>query len=1066
MTSSLPQHGSQASVLSIEQSLRAAVPEAIFASSHVVRRIILADLDLPLLRTRMPHGESIVLSPTRLLELADDVWALPAETPSLLLLVARPDSEAHHQNMDGLLRAYWRLLTHGCIDLKARELLATSQDVSRRIAELPQLGNLQLAEARSVLTKEARLRDPSDSREVFAEFIATALELATFAPREFHAWFPSIDDPEGLVERLQAWVDLDAILARTRPALLATDDLMGIDESPSPPRRQPASRLSRRLTRRRRAVLRHWTGLAARRGNDVRAALLHWKLGALSDGNPVAAERARRGLARRAAGLVRRLDRAVGLGETTTAELGSLLMTLVEDAAGSAWSPAARLLYDLQKICVDSERESYRTQLLAWAFTFGRKRLIRPLPRQRTALIHRHVAAALRRLPSLNLSADMVEIGNSLLLPALETTAANVHSRLAPAIRHSLKTAGLVPRSLVEEVAFDKLINELVIHIANRGFESFGNVRDALSRSQIKLHDLQGLRELVIGDPLLKANRRLGRHLDGAYTRAPAYLSSMQRISAVAFGVPLGRQLTQHLLLPLGGAWVFWLALEHIVEPVTDYALGEPVRIYSQTGVLLTGIFFWLLMHRPSFRKRLLDTAKAVGSGLSYMLFALPQQLLKNPLVEQFLRSRPVRIVRRYFWSPTVFTFIVWLMVPQEGGWASRENAWLNEVIFCASFAVLNSPLGRMLEEQVLEGISRTIRQIHATLILGLLSWIVDLFRHAMGFIEGMLYAVDEQLRFRSDESRWALATKAVLTTLWTAVDWVIRFCVTLLIEPQLNPIKHFPVVTVSHKLLVPMIPMIAGQLVAATGMERSLALTAVTFVSTATPGVFGFLAWELKENWRLYAANRAQTLRPVQVGGHGESMRRLLVPGLHSGTLPKLYGKLRRQLRADRTGMGMVPADEALAELASDIMTFVQAECLGLLRRTRLFSDLEISVAEVRLATNRVVFTLAAPALAAPALRMSVSQLDGRLCCSLVDAGWMDRLSIPQRELLRYALTGLAALCGADETLDASEHGVPRPTEPIDWLSWQNTWEAHRRPHDQRTDRSAGPNAHTVGRP
>ncbi|NBP80666.1 hypothetical protein EBU58_08105 [bacterium] len=184
MTSSLPQHGSQASVLSIEQSLRAAVPEAIFASSHVVRRIILADLDLPLLRTRMPHGESIVLSPTRLLELADDVWALPAETPSLLLLVARPDPEAHHQNMDGLLRAYWRLLTHGCIDLKARELLATSQDVSRRIAELPQLGNLQLAEARSVLTKEARLRDPSDSREVFAEFIATALELASSPARE------------------------------------------------------------------------------------------------------------------------------------------------------------------------------------------------------------------------------------------------------------------------------------------------------------------------------------------------------------------------------------------------------------------------------------------------------------------------------------------------------------------------------------------------------------------------------------------------------------------------------------------------------------------------------------------------------------------------------------------------------------------------------------------------------------------------------------------------------------------------------------------------------------------
>lgn len=1064
MSASLPQHGTHTSVLSIEQSLRAAVPEAIFASGHVVRRIILADLDLPLPRARMPHGELLVLSPTRLLELADDVWALPADAPDLLLLIARPDAEAHQDSVDSLLRSYWRLLTHGCIDVKVRSLVQSKQDVRELLAELPQLGKLQLAEARAVLAKEARVRDPADTREMFAEFIATALELATFAPREFHAWFPSIDDPEGLVRRLQTLVGLDSILAKTRPALLASDEIVATEARVSPSRPPAASQLSQRLTRRRRAFLRRWTGLAARRGNDVRAALLHWKLGALAEGNPIAAERARRGLARRTSGLVRRLDRAVGMGETTTTELGSLLMTLVEDAAGSAWSPAARLLFDLQKICVDSEREGYRTQLLSWLFTLGRKRLIRPLPRQRTALIHRHVAAALRRLPSLQLSADMVEVGNGLLLPALETTAAEVRRKLSPAIRHSLHTAGLAPRTLVEEVALDKLVDELVSHIANRGFESFGNVRDALSRSQIKLHDLQGLRELVLGDPLLKANRRLSRHLDGAYTRAPAYLSSMQRISAVAFGVPLGRKLTQHILLPFFGAWVFWLALEHVVEPVSDYAFGDPIRIYSQTGVLLTGVFFWLVMHLPTFRQRLVTMAQAIGSGLSYVVLALPQQLLKNPWVERFLRSRPVRIFRRYFWSPAVFTFVAWLMVPHEGGWASRENPWFNEVMFCASLAVLNSPLGRVLEEQVLEGISRTIRQIHATVILGLLTWIVDVFRHAMSFIEGMLYAVDEQLRFRTDESRWALAVKAVLTTIWTAIDWVIRFCVTLLIEPQLNPIKHFPVVTVSHKMLVPMIPMITGQLVAATGMERGLALTAVTFVSTATPGVFGFLAWELKENWRLYAANRARMLRPVQVGSHGESMRRLLVPGLHSGTLPKLYAKLRRQLRTDQTGMGMVPADEALAELASDIETFVRAECLGLLRRTRQFADIEVTVGEVRLATNRVAFTLTAPALAASPLKMAISQRDGLITSDLVSPGWMTFVSSEQQQLLNQALTGLAALCGADQVIRSFEETHPRPTTPIDWLEWQATWEAHRLPRHQRTERSAGPNAQTAG--
>ena len=67
MNSSRPGHSTHSGVLSIEQSLRAAVPEAIFASPRVVRRIIQADLDLPIPRARMPHGESIVLSPLRLL---------------------------------------------------------------------------------------------------------------------------------------------------------------------------------------------------------------------------------------------------------------------------------------------------------------------------------------------------------------------------------------------------------------------------------------------------------------------------------------------------------------------------------------------------------------------------------------------------------------------------------------------------------------------------------------------------------------------------------------------------------------------------------------------------------------------------------------------------------------------------------------------------------------------------------------------------------------------------------------------------------------------------------------
>ena len=32
---------------------------------------------------------------------------------------------------------------------------------------------------------------------------------------------------------------------------------------------------------------------------------------------------------------------------------------------------------------------------------------------------------------------------------------------------------------------------------------------------------------------------------------------------------------------------------------------------------------------------------------------------------------------------------------------------------------------------------------------------------------------------------------------------YVLRFAVNVLLEPQFNPIKHFPVVTVGHKLLL-----------------------------------------------------------------------------------------------------------------------------------------------------------------------------------------------------------------------------------------------------------------------
>ena len=71
-----------------------------------------------------------------------------------------------------------------------------------------------------------------------------------------------------------------------------------------------------------------------------------------------------------------------------------------------------------------------------------------------------------------------------------------------------------------------------------------------------------------------------------------------------------------------------------------------------------------------------------------------------------------------------------------------------------------------------------------------------------MQLIERLLYTVDEWLRFRSGQGRTMLLAKAGLGVGWFFVAYVIRFCVNLLIEPQLNPLKHIPWVSVSHKIM------------------------------------------------------------------------------------------------------------------------------------------------------------------------------------------------------------------------------------------------------------------------
>src|SRR5262249_33944250 len=157
-------------------------------------------------------------------------------------------------------------------------------------------------------------------------------------------------------------------------------------------------------------------------------------------------------------------------------------------------------------------------------------------------------------------------------------------------------------------------------------------------------------------------------------------------------------------------------------------------------------------------------------------------------------------------------------------------------------------------------------------------------FARLIEWVERLIYAVDEWLRFREGQSAGVLAAKAALGPIWGVIAYAARIYLVLLIEPQLNPIKHFPVVTGAAQILLAfamdLTRLIAGPLTPLLGtvIGNAVAATTVFFL----PGLFGFLVWELHSNWRLYAANRPAALGPIAVGSHGETVVRLLRPAFH----------------------------------------------------------------------------------------------------------------------------------------------------------------------------------------
>lgn len=1048
----------------VEAEIHRLEPRAFVVMPRVLRRVIRSELELSSIWLRVPHAGTYVIPRDRLVWFVawDELGIEVGESlPDMILLIAREDrfTGSGIEQKPQLLMKYWRALFHARLDLELQGLLSPAYfPLAELRSRIDQIGQTEFDEIKGVLKSEGLLLDPESARQTYAEFVALYHELKFFEPELLGHYFPSLAITDALDNVLKESLPAEEIFEATRPPGLRTStDVVSLREVLPNTAEEVHGVRGRRSP-----VLARWLMRAAvkpgSRGNDARAAML--LAGALEAAPQDLVPELETEFNRHLEQLATRITRALELEDATIPRWREVLAALARSSRHGFWNNASRLLYDLQKVCVDAERETYNVDAWQWLFSMGRKPLRTPLPNQRVVLITRHLRSAIARIGAAQVTPGIRDELYLLLEDAAHAAEKLARRQLRPLIEEALRSSGLVSGNFVESMAFGKVVDELLDQVVERGFFGLGNVRDALSRNALKLPDLSGVKEFVGGDALLRTDRALIDPLAGVYQPGPLYLRVFQRLSSLAFGVPLGRLFTKFIALPYGGAFIFLEGVQHLVGPVHEWFTHDwpdhhKLHLATLESVVVCGTFLLALIHVPAFRQRLWSLAESTWIFLRGVAYDIPHWLLKQPVVQAFLRSLPVRIIRRYLWTPLLVTIAIWLAI-WAGGELPARWGWLAGVTFVASLALLNSRMGRDTEELVAEWASEAWHQFRVRVVVALFSFILDVFRRLMDLIERVLYSVDEWLRFRSGETTVSLAVKAVLGAIWSVIASVVRFCVTLLIEPQVNPIKHFPVVTVSHKLLLPLAipltkwsaPLLIPIFSAFIGHRFGhwLANAAGTIVITCIPGIFGFLVWELKENWRLYKANRRQDVGPTIIGHHGETMLRLLKPGFHSGTIPKLFARRRKAARLEKPAdriRKLARTDIQLEQLIESLHHFIERDFLRLLEASPLWKAPAPHLEQISISTNRIVARLGDPRLAVISQEGTSSALDfaeteivggqfaelefaeqsGLIIAGWRSTGWIDRLDESHKSVLRSALLGFYKAGAVDIIREQIEH-------------------------------------------
>lgn len=1123
----------------LQEALRSVEPAALLVSDRLLRRVIKSDRQIEGFGFLVPHRKCYAISRERLLEIVDRIdLGIDDDAPlaDTVLLLTRPDPDKLlSMTRSRALYKYWRLLFHLGVH---RELEARIHEGRLNLAiareRIARLGDSAFEEARAVLRGDRFLLPPVDALSTYVEFVAVYTELRRYAHELLPDTFPTLPAHDQVDEIVALDVDVDRVFNATRLPGAPTAEELALEQKPAEPDRAMESMPHpRKQSERQYCRLMKWADMARGRGNVVRSGLLRTRAALVT--GPRAARESRNQAREEIETLVRRLKGALGFTSDEETAWCEALARLLHPAVRAVWSPEARFLYDLQRVCVDHEKGVSKLDLLGWLGSFGRRPLKRPLPYQREVLIVKHLRLALKRLDVVHLQPSERARMVALVRVAEDRAEVALRDRLRPVLMAGLDEVGLLPENPPEAVARRKLVEELLDTVVERGFITMGDVRDAISRNSLKIRDIAGernvvelgrgavdlvhdvvsqgswvsrarragrrvrsvardvftdgrfmfwlarlfavpatwMRDIFRGDQVLQLNRALARLLDGVYRPGEVYLRGPQLLSSGAFGTVTGRFLSRYVALPFGAAYLALEFVQHLLEKVAHLFDREGPVLVSWASVLGIGGLLFALIHYAPFRGMVVRGLKETWRGARW-LAGLPGWVRRLPTVRALLESRAYRLFVRYAFKPAIFTGLVALarlsMVGSLDGWA------INLVVFLAVNLLLNSRVGRDVDEIATDLAVRGWHRLRIRVLEAIFRAVVDFFHAALEAFERFAYSVDEWLRFRTGERPVVTACKSVLGVAWSLVSYVLRFCITLLIEPQINPIKHFPVVTVSHKIIFPMQFVLAPMLRQSISMSRGMADFLAFVIVTTLPGVFGFLAWELKENWRLYAANRPKNLVPAVVGHKGETMVQLLRAGFHSGAIPKLFARLRRAQRKGHVTGDYIAANklhEKLNREKLEVRRFVERELIALVEQTPAGAAPRWVVERVELGVTSVHAELSADVPYDGTLCISWEERSGWLIASADRPDWLRNLPEESGRVLEQGLRGLRALSGVDltreqvmamlpphaqcefadgemliyhldgsrEMLDTKSARVVPRESPVDWNQWVAEW-------------------------